>query len=178
MEKVVHFALLSSSITFGKTWKNVWSMWLIFMDIILWNILYYFPNLTICVTCFFRFFFLMEARYPNGVSLLNKIGTPCLLRSDLRGSFLSYYSRMMNTQIRRYEIGSVARMNSTTGNNEQVLFKQHTCSIDNIWLQRYSFIAALIADKMIRHWVRCILVRLLWCAAIFLACFPIYCRIL
>ena len=148
MEKVVHFALLSSSTSFEKTWRNASSILFVFLDIILLNRLFYFLNLTICVICSFYFFLLMESRYPNGVSFLNKIGTPCLLRSDLRSSFLFYYSRMMNTQIRRYEIGSVARTNNT---DEQVLFKQHTCSIDNIWLQRYSFIADFIADKMIRH---------------------------
>lgn len=149
-EKVLYFTLLYFQIVFhsersgemsGRYYSSVWILSSRFSSFASQIGLFTLP-------VSFAFVLLMEFRYPNGVSFLNKIGTPCLLRSDLRSSFLSYYSRMINTQIRRYEIGRVTR---TKSSDERDLVTQHACSIDNIWLQRYSFIACFTSDKMIPH---------------------------
>lgn len=74
--------------------------------------------------------------YPNQYSILDPIGIPCMLRSDLRTSFLSYYSRTPNTRIRRYEFGTVIKSNR----DHNSLINRYSASIDNIWLQKYPFI--------------------------------------
>lgn len=165
-EKVIYFTLLYFQIAFHSRRCREMSGW---CDKSVWILSSRFSSFASQIGLFtlpvsFAFVLLMESRYPNGVSLLNKKGIPCLLRSDLRSSFLSYYSRMINTQIRRYEIGRVTR---TKSSDERDLVTQHACSIDNIWLQRYSFIARFTSDKMIPHWACCILAKLWWCAAIF-----------
>ena len=73
--------------------------------------------------------------YPNQYSILDSFGFPCLLRPDLRTSFLSYYTRTPNTNIRRYEFGNV--MKSNRDHNSYI--SRYFASIDNIWLQKYYF---------------------------------------
>lgn len=146
--RYLRLIFLTSSISFAKMSRNVLLKWFVSLNIILSIRLFWFLDRTICVICF-GFALFISLRYPNGVPFINKMGMPCLLRSDLRSSFLSYFSRMTNRQIRRYEIGPVTWIDNSP---KEIMLTQYTCSIDNIWLQRFWFIGYFtLLDKMIWH---------------------------
>ena len=73
-----------------------------------------------------------EQRYPKQSAVLDAIGTPCILRPDLRTSFLTYYGRGVNTAIRRYEFGYVFKSPTNCGGDSSY---QYSASVDNVWLQ-------------------------------------------
>ena len=73
-----------------------------------------------------------KQRYPKQSAVLDAIGTPCILRPDLRTSFLTYYGRGVNTAIRRYEFGYVFKSPTNCGGDSSY---QYSASVDNVWLQ-------------------------------------------
>ena len=74
----------------------------------------------------------LRYKYPKQYAILDSLGIPCMLRTDLRTSFLSYYVRTPNSQIRRYEFGTVIR-----SSRENSYTSRFSASIDNIWIQKY-----------------------------------------
>ena len=81
----------------------------------------------------------MTCRYPNRYPVLNCFGTVCLLRPDLRTSFLVYISRTPSTRIRRYEFGDIYRQSAQNG-----VYTKLMGSIDTIWVQRFELNRFLI----------------------------------
>lgn len=76
---------------------------------------------------------MFTSRLSRRKAFLDSLGTPSLLRTDLRTSFLSFFSQTNYYPIRRYEFGPTFLKKKNHGVDTVCV---QACSIDNVWVQK------------------------------------------
>ena len=129
-ERVVSFFPIHRSERFETTFSGVWKTSFVSTATARSTLRSCFRSRTTSASC--RRGCALRDRYPKQSAVLDAIGTPCILRPDLRTSFLTYYGRGVNTAIRRYEFGYVFKSLTNCGGDSSY---QYPGSVDNGWLQ-------------------------------------------